>query len=107
MVMVPEIDATKELELWLAHSRALIDKSGVRVHLRTAESDQDRRMKAAVEIVRGDRMGVITMWANGMIDCDVLLLGQKDFRSMTSECFSAGELTSALDDYLRGFTDAV
>jgi hypothetical protein len=60
-----------------------------------------------LELRRGDDLGTLTLWANGMVDFDVLRPGQPQPRSSTRECDAPEELSTALDVFLQEFVDAV
>lgn len=107
MVLVPEVDASEELWAWLENRRQQLDASGVEARLQTNDVVSQRRGKAGIEFRRGEDLGQITMWANGMIDLDVLRHGQAKPQATTRECLSSGDIPAVLDAYLREFVGTV
>src|ERR1051325_3102618 len=63
----------------------------------------ERPAKAAIELRRGEDVGYIAMWANGMIDSGVLRNGQIDTQRTTRECESLSDISTVLDTYLHEF----
>ena len=107
MVLLSQVDASEELGAWLSNRRPLLDERGVTARLRTSDVASERRGKAGIELRRGEDIGSVTMWANGMIDFDVLRDGQAEPQSTTRECVSLGDIPTVLDEYLHKFVGTV
>jgi hypothetical protein len=107
MVMRPGVDASEELGAWVQKRRARLDASGVVAVLRIGERAANAPSKALLELKRGDDLGAITVWANGMVDLDLLRSGAAEPQARTSECSSVEELTRVLDACFQRFLDAV
>jgi hypothetical protein len=107
MVLVPEVDASQALAAWLRDRRTQLEENGITANLRTSEVASQRPNKAAVELKRGEDLGLLTMWANGMIDCDLLPTGARDPQSSTRECIAVRDVVATLDAYLSAFVRAV
>ncbi|HXJ20127.1 MAG TPA: CPCC family cysteine-rich protein [Polyangia bacterium] len=106
MVLIPKIDATFALVTWLDERRAQLEASGVTATLRTSDHQPAGQDKAVIEWKRGDDLGLVTLWANGMIDFDVLRTGESQPMSRTHECLLADEIAVTLDTCLAAFVRA-
>jgi len=106
MVLVPQVDASEKLGAWLESRRPHLDECGVTTHLRTSDGSE-RPAKAAIELRRGEDVGYIAMWANGMIDFGVLRNGQIETQETTRECESLSDISTVLDTYLHEFVRTV
>jgi len=106
MVLVPEVDASLALAAWLRERRTQLEESGVTANLRTSEVASEGSKKAAIELKHGEDLGLLTMWANGMIDFDLLRTGAREPPSSTRECLALTDVVATLDAYLSGFVRA-
>jgi len=107
MVLVPEVDASEELGAWLENRRPQLEVRGVAARFRSSDVASERWGKVGIDFRRGEDLGQVTMWANGMIDLDVLRDGQGEPQVMTRECVSAGDIPTVLDAYLQEFVGTV
>ncbi len=106
-MLVPEIHASQEPGAWLEARRVRLDECDVSARLREDGSPRDQALKGSLELRRGGHLGAVTIWANGMIDFDVLRAGAAEPRSTTWESSTVLDLWRTLDACLQEFADAV